>query len=801
MPAVEPAQKAWHRPPPLPLARRLGRWLWPVLITALLGTAVGIGVGAAIHMPRVDSLAGYTPTLATELYDRHGGLYKTYARERRILLEEGQLPPTLVNALIATEDTNFFRHGGIDALGVVRAALSNTRSDRRSEGASTLTMQLARMLFLSPEKRWRRKIEESFLAVEIEKNFTKEKILTLYCNLAPLGHGQYGMEAAARFYFGKSVGDLTPAEAATLIGILPRPSDYSPYRRPELVLKRRNHVLGRMLEEGYLPRADYDAALASPLGVVEQRPTDEVAPYFAEEIRKILEAKYGATKLYESGMRVATTLDPAIQAAAERALHRGLARLDKRRGWRGHIGRVLEPDIATAELPTWTGLELVPGRWYQGLVLASDATTAVVKIQDEEVTVTSEGVRWTGRSRPNEVLGRGEIAWFRLEEEDEAKDHAPRWKLEQEPEIEGAALVLESASGAVRGMVGGWSFERSRFNRAVQAERQVGSAFKVFVYGAALEQGMTPTDTVFDGPTAFKGADGRLSYLPQNHTRKFSGIITLRRALELSINVPAVKVQDMIGTRRVIDFARRAGIASKLPPYPSLALGSADLRPIEMAAAFASFANGGTWVEPYVIERIDGAQGRPIESHLPRTRTVTTPQVAYVLTHMLEGVVDRGTAQRLSDLPLDIAGKTGTTDDYSDAWFIGYTPRYTILTWVGFDVKKSLGRGMDGASAAAPIWRMIAERGLEEGWIAEDERFRAPSGVVFVPMGESFQEAYVSGRQPTPDSAPTAPEAIADLPWYQQRAFYTPKAGEPMDSPVDAPLPAEERPAEGSEPP
>jgi penicillin-binding protein 1A len=796
---VEP--QPWHRPPPPSLKRRLGRWLWPIVITAVLGAAVGIGVGAAIHMPRVDSLASYTPTLATELYDRQGNLYKTYARERRILLEEGQLPPTLVNALIATEDANFFRHGGIDALGVVRAVVANTRSDRRGEGASTLTMQLARMLFLSPEKKWRRKIEESFLAVEIEKNYTKDKILTLYCNLAPLGHGQYGMEAGAQFYFEKSVGELTPAEAATLVGILPRPSDYSPYRRPELVLKRRNHVLGRMLEEGYLSRADHDAAVAAPLGVVVQRPKDELAPYFAEEIRKILENKYGATRLYEGGLRVATTLDPVIQSAVDRALRRGLARLDKRRGWRGHIGRVLEDDIATTELPTWSGLELVPGRWYQGLVLGADATTARVKIQDEEITVTSDGVRWTGKTRPNEVLSRGEIAWFRLEEADEAEDHAPRWKLEQEPEIEGAALVLESATGAVRGMAGGWSFEKSRFNRAVQAERQVGSAFKVFVYGAALEQGMTPTDTVFDGPTAFKGADGRLSYMPQNHTRKFSGIITLRAALEQSVNVPAVKVQDMIGVRRVIDFARRAGIDSKLPPFPSLALGSADLRPIEMAAAFASFGNGGTWVEPYLIERIDGRDGRPVESHLPKTRTVTSPQVAYVLTHMLEGVIDRGTAQKLRDLPFDIAGKTGTTDDYSDAWFIGYTPRYTILAWAGFDVKKSLGRGMDGSAAAAPIWKMIAEQGLEAGWLTKDERFRAPSGVSLVPMGEGFQEAYVAGRQPTTETSEAAAEGIADLPWYQQRAFYTPKAGEPMDSPVDAPPPGEERPAEGEEPP
>jgi len=783
--------RAWRRlgqlaPPER--RRRLGLWSLPVLGALLLGVVGGVGVAAAINMPRVESITDYRPTLITEIRDTAGEVFATYARERRMMIEEGELPTVIQQAVVAAEDGNFYQHGGVDLSGVVRAVVTNLRTGSKEEGASTLTMQLARTLYLSREKRWRRKIEETFLAVELEKNLTKQQILTLYCNLMNFGHGRYGVEAASRFYFNKPAADLELVEAATLAGILQRPSDYSPYRRPDLVIKRRNYTLRRMAEEGYITKDQYRTAKEEPLLVVHHGPRDQFAPYFAEEIRKHLESTYGATRLFEGGLKVTTTLDPRIQQAAETALRDGLLALDHRKGFRGAVLRIEEDDLEGRTLPSWHDGEPQPGRWYQGIVLAADRRSATVKIHDSTYTLTGAGMEWTGRDRPSAVLRQGDVAWFRLEEpaEENAEGESVLY-LEQEPEIEGAVLVLESASGAVRAMVGGWDFDRSKFNRAIQAQRQVGSAFKVFVYGAALENGYTPADTIFDGPTIFPGADGPDDYLPKNHGRRYYGILTVRRALEASINVPAVKMLDMVGVERVIDFARRAGIESPLPPYPSLALGSADLRPMEMAAAYAAVANQGTWVEPYAIEAIRTPDGRTLEQHFPKTRTSMSPQVAFVLTSMLDGVTQRGTGRRLRDLDTATAGKTGTTDDYSDAWFIGFTPRYTILTWVGYDVKRSLGRGMDGATAALPVWKAIADAGLEQGWIEAGGSFQPPAGVrmdsidyrsgLLLPDG--FEETFVAGTEPAQFYDPKW-GLILSLPWYQQQPFYIPKRGERM---------------------
>jgi penicillin-binding protein 1A len=765
--------------------RSLLIWTWPVVGALVIGVLGGVGVAAAIHMPRVESITDYTPTLITELRDHDGKLFATYARERREMLQDGEIPEVLQQAVVAAEDGNFFRHGGFDALGVARAVRANLTKGERFSGASTITMQLARTLYLSREKTWRRKIEETFLAVELEKNLTKQQILTLYCNLMNFGHGRYGVEAAARYYFNRPASEVTLAEAATLAGILQRPSDYSPYRRPDAVLERRNYVLRRMREEGYISRERYEAAVQEPLLVVRQRPREQLAPYFAEEVRQHLEAAYGTVRVTDGGLQVETTLDSEVQRAAERALRDGLLRLDHRRGFRGEILKLEGGDLEARALPAWDDHLPVPGRWYQGIVLDTNRNRARVKIHDRIYGLGPEGIGWTRRSSPSDLLQRGDVAWFRLEAPEGGGD--PVLHLEQEPQIEGAVVVLESASGAVRGLVGGWDFDRSKFNRAVQAERQVGSAFKLFVYGAALEAGYTPADTIFDGPTAFRGAEGEFSYRPQNHAQRHYGILTLRRALEASINVPAVKLLDMVGVDRVIDFTRRCGIATPLPPYPSLALGSAEIRPLDLAAAFAAIANQGTWVKPYLVERVRTPGGRTLEEHSPETRTATTPQVAAVLTHMLEGVVDRGTAQRLSDLPVAIAGKTGTTDDYSDAWFIGSTPRHTLLVWVGYDLKRSLGRGMDGSSTAVPIWKDLAQAGLEAGWIEAGAAFSPPSGVTFAGVDfrsgllseGGFRESFVAGTEP---AQPYGPKwgLILSLPWYQQQAFYIPKRGERM---------------------
>lgn len=807
--------------------RRFFRWTAPIAATVILGVLTGLSVAALIHMPRVDTLAEYNPGLISELRDENGEVFATFARQRRVLLDENEVPEVLAHALIAVEDSNFYSHGGIDLAAIVRAELANLRAGEIEEGAGTITMQLARTLFLTREQTLRRKIEEAFLAVELEKNYSKQQLLTMYMNLMNVSHGNYGFAAASRYYFDKHVGDLELHEAAMLAGIVQIPSRFSPYRRPDLVRKRRDHVLRRMLAEGYVDQQAYEAAVVKPLGVVAQTAELPLAPYFAEDLRQQLESTFGSDAVHDGGLQVWTTLDADVQRAAETALSDGLLGIDHRKGWRGAPAKLEEGEPETADLDAWANQPIAAGRWVQGIVLESTPEIARVRVQEQVYELTVDGIGWTGRKRPSDLLSRGDIAWFRLqapegapaagEADGEAGEEADgeaaettdeparaaavdpaelRIFLEQPPAVQGAVVVLESATGAVRAMVGGWDFERSEFNRARQAKRQIGSAMKPFVYGAALEMGFTPADTIFDAPTGFLGADQKISYWPRNHSRRFGGIVTLRYALEHSINVPAVKLLDMIGVERVIDFSRRCGITSQLYPYPSLALGAAEITPLELAGAYAAIANQGTWVEPYTVERVESADGEELLRHTPVTRTATDPQVAYVLTHMLEGTIDRGTAASLRDLPLDLAGKTGTTDDYSDAWFVGFSPRYTMLVWVGYDVKKSLGSGMTGTRAALPIWRQIAEHGIEDGWLREGESFTPPPGVVFEQVeyktgllpgaaasagvtGGVLSEAFLAGSEPVQASSPRTALVIG-LPWYQQRPFYLPKEGENM---------------------
>lgn len=756
----------------------------------LLGALAGVGFASVIKMPRVDTLADFTPSQITELFDSKSQRFATFAKERRVLITEGEVPEVIQHAVLAAEDANFFQHGGVDAVGVMRAILGNLSSGPRSFGGSTITMQLARSLFLNPQKLWRRKIEEAMLAVEIEKNYSKEQILTLYCNFMYLGHGNYGMEAASRSFFAKPAAEVDAAEAATLVGILQRPASYSPYRRPDLVLSRRDYVLRRMREDGYLDEEQYQAALARPLEVRAARRERPLGPYFSEEIRKSVESQYGTRAILEQGLRIETTLDRQIQLAAEAAVRAGLSRIDHNKGWRGPVDQIdLSED--PPHLESWETVDLTPGAWNQGVVLSVDREGAKIQIAELRFELPASEVRWTGRGAPNNFLKPGDVAWFRILEPEDLDMDPTRVALEQKPELEGAAIVLESSTGAIRAMVGGWSFEDSKFNRVTQARRQVGSAFKPFVYGAALESGYTAADSFFDGPAAYPGPTRQLTYSPRNYYRNYYGIATMRRALELSMNVTAVKVQDLVGVDRVIDFARRAGIESDLPPYPSLALGTADLSPLELASAYAAIANHGIWVEPFLIERISTPDGRVLEEHQTQARKATEPQIASVLTHILEGVVDRGTAASIKKIDLDLAGKTGTTDDYSDAWFAGFTPRYAILTWVGYDLKKKIGRNMTGAEAALPIWRSIVEDGLEQGWLSPGERFSSAPGVTMQaveyfsgllagPGAEMIvQEAFIEGTEPVlPYDRKWA--ELARLPWYQQRAHYEPKNRERM---------------------
>jgi penicillin-binding protein 1A len=724
-----------------------------------------------------------------------------------MLLEEGEVPGNLRNVLLAAEDKNFYQHGGLDLAAIVRSSIIDLRQGRLATGASTLTMQLAKIYFdLSREKWWRRKIEQALLAVDLEKRLSKEQILTLYCNVMNLGEGRYGFKAASQYYFGKEVRDLTVPEAATLTAILPLPSVLSPYRKPEEVLRRRNVILGRVLREGMMSQAEYEAAVATPLGLVKRERRPDPGRHLAEEVRRHLEATYGVESIYDRGLQVYTTLDLGMQRAAERVTRDGLAQLDRRKGWRDATYRLEAGDPETATLPSWPDNSPRAGEWYEGIAIEVAPDRASIRIAGETFVLDRKGAQWTRATAITKLLERGDVAWFEVLQDDGRGDkegdpqvaaspgsaRPRRVALRQEPEMETALLLIESSSGAVRAMVGGWDFSRSQFNRVTQAKRQVGSAFKPFVYGAAIEAGYTPADTLFDAPVIFPGGSPALDYSPRNYKRKYLGILTLRRALEDSINVTATKLLDLVGIERVIDFARRCGVESALPPYPSLALGTADLTPMELGTAFATLGNQGLRIEPYWIERIVARDGTVLEEHLPQATQVVQPEVAYVLTHMLRGVILRGTAGSAAALGVDLAGKTGTTDSYTDAWFVGYTPRYTLLVWVGYDQERYLGRGMTGAVAALPMWRAMIERGLEEGWLDENAVFARPPGVTMRQVEyhtgllavegapSTIEEAFIDGTEPVQSWDPSWTAVVA-LPWYQQRPFYgAPKEGERM---------------------
>lgn len=788
------------------------RWLVPVAAAPFAGVLLGIGVAAVIDLPQVESVAELTPSQITRLSDRDGEPFRSYSVEKRILLAEGEVPETFTRVLLAAEDRNFYAHGGFDIVGVFRAVIQNWHRGERFSGASTITMQVARMLFLDRAKIWRRKIRETLLAVELEKRLSKQQILTLYCNLTYFGHGNYGVESASRYYFGKPSAELTHAQAATLVAIVPSPSVWTPYHRPEIVRTRRDAILRMLGERGVVTRDEAARAAAAPLDVVTQREPEPVAPYFAEKVRLDLYRSYGQKGLYERGLQVRTTLDQRMQGAAEQALRGGLTRIDRLRGYRGPVARVDQDDLTAPDLAEsfggvlarWVGFEPEDGAWAPGVVLQRGREEAEIRIADRSFMLEPAGYEWTRRDSP--PLKRGDVAWFELRavpdaapEEGDAEQARFVLELVQAPLVEGAVLLLESATGAVRAMVGGWDYERSEFNRAFQARRQIGSLFKPLVFGAAFEHGFTPADTLFDAPAVFVGAANQANYSPRNFYREYLGIVTLRRALERSINVTSVKLHDIVGAERVVDFAHRTGIRSPLLPYPSLALGAADLTVLEVATAYATIANLGVHVEPYFVERIATRDGRELEAHVPQASTVVTPEVAFLLTHVLAGVVQRGTAQSARTLGLAaVAGKTGTTDGFTDAWFAGFTPRYTLVVWVGYDQQRRIGRNMTGAVAALPIWNEILRLGIEDGWVDPGLTFTRPNQVRLRQVeyhsgllparrrsGQRLiEEAFIAGTEPVLSFDPET-RAVYDLPWYQQRALYgEPKAGENMPEDV-----------------
>jgi penicillin-binding protein 1A len=781
----------------------------PLFVATLLGAVAGAAATNFVRVPRVSELETYRPDIITEIRGNNGSTIARYAIERRILVSRGQIPAVLRNAIIATEDKNFFRHGGVDVQRTVSALLANLRQKSFAQGGSTLTQQLARAIFLSPRKTITRKINEAFVAFEIERRYSKEQILTMYANEIYFGHGNYGVEAAARYYFGKSVKDLTVAEAALLAGIVQRPEDQSPFRNPVLARRRRATALARMRAEGYITEAERAAADAEPLPTSPSLEETIVAPYFCEEIRQYLERTYGEQELYRRGLKIESTLDPRLQAWSEEALGWGLRRLTRRHGFRRPRNLLAEGyrDLDTFVDPSWEGPAAAAGTALRGVVLSVSRSGADVRVGKKVLPLPPAGLAWTTATDPSKILRRGDLVTVTI---DQKKDGTEQLSLEQDPKEEGAVLIVENATGAVRAMVGGYDWTRSKFNRTTQALRQAGSTFKPFVYLAALEAGYTPSDTVFDGPISIVFDPHQPPYRPSNYDGKFRGIVTFRRALEYSYNVSAVRVSEMVGRDHVIDAAHRLGIRQKLSPYPSVALGAFEVTLAEMTSAFSVFANQGLAFPIYLFDRITDSNGDVLEQTRPDAREVASPQACFQLLQMLKGVTQRGTAASAARLKLNIAGKTGTTNDWTDAWFLGMTPRYTIGVWVGNDKKtESLGKGMDGAHAALPIWIRVVEKMKDGGQLDPKEDFDAPPNVVFTAVDyetglkatpgspRPILETFVSGSQPTEEWS-SRWEEITRLPWSLQRSFYLPKKGEiagegapgPGPTPAAQPTPA-----------
>lgn len=674
-----------------------------VLLSALVGALTGLLLVYSTDLPQVEELENYRPTSTTELYDIHGRTIGSFALQRRVVASYADFPNQLREALISTEDKDFYRHWGVNVWRIVGAAYRDIESGGKVQGASTLTMQLARNLFLSPDRSFHRKIQEALLAIQIERRFTKEQIFTLYANQIYLGHGVYGFEAASEFYFSKPAKQLTLEQAALIAGLPKSPIYYSPIVHPERALRRRNFVINSMLEDGEITATQATAARNAPLQLNLLHDLNSLAPYFVEEVRRYLENKYGPDQVHEGGLRVYTTLDMDWQRAANRAVLDGLAVYERRHGWRGHLENVLleGQTLAGYQHPDWDA-QTDAGDYAHALVVVSPSSppgTVTLKIGSHIATLTQADAAWT-QQKITKILTPGDIAYVRLLELN--ADDKAKVSLEQDSGAEGALLAIDNASGDVRAMVGGRDFNTSKFNRATQALRQVGSSFKPYVYTAVIDQGGRPDDTILDAPVTFPTASG--PYSPHNFDEKFEGVITLRRALAQSRNIPALKLADRIGIRTVEDYARKFGISSPLPPYLPVAIGAAEVTLFEQTSAFSVFPDDGVRLVPRYITKVADYDGRILEEDYPDVKDVISARTARLMTSMLEEVVQHGTGIPAAKLKLPLAGKTGTTNDFTDAWFVGFSPSVTAGVWMGYDEKKSLGTKETGARAALPIW-------------------------------------------------------------------------------------------------
>ncbi len=745
-----------------------------MMICGMFG-AVGIYFYFGRNLPKISSLNDYRPPVITTVYSDDNRKIAEFFKERRIVIPISQMPEMLEKAFIAAEDARFYKHKGIDILSIIRAFFKNIEAGTIVQGGSTITQQVTKSFFLSPERSYTRKIKEAILAYRIDKKFAKNEILFLYLNQIYLGHGAYGVEAASENYFGKSSQELNLAECAILAGMPRAPSRYSPFRYPEKAKQRQIYVLNRMVEEGFITNIQATEAINKELDIKPRKNWYiEEVPVYTEHIRRYIAKKYGADILYEEGLKIYAAVNIEMQKIARGEIEKGLYALGKRQGYRGPIKHLQPEEIESFSKELQIELGKAPleeGKITEGAVIEvnNKKDTVVVRIGNTLGIIKIEDMRWARKPDPEiayfeaivqhvgEVLSVGDVILVKVKNKIFNTD---RWwlDLEQVPDVQAALLCIESETGNVKVMVGGKDFRESQFNRAIQSRRQPGSAFKPIIYAAALDKGYTPATTIIDSPIVYKDTENNFTWKPRNYKEKFYGPTLFRDALAKSRNVVTIKILKAIGIDYAIDYARKLGITSKLNRDLSIALGSSGVSLLELVGAYSVFNNLGYLLSPVFITRIVDRDGNVIEESSSVREKVIEKNTAYVMTNLLEGVVKHGTGHRVRALNRPVAAKTGTTNNLHDAWFVGYTPRFTTGTWVGFDVESSLGKAETGSRAASPIWLGFMQKVLAGKPVRV---FQVPEGVVFskidaetglLPISESKKtifECFKEGSVPT----------------------------------------------------
>ncbi|MDH4163151.1 MAG: PBP1A family penicillin-binding protein [Nitrospirota bacterium] len=751
------------------LALALIAFLSGVLLVSLLFLVL------SINLPTVESLKDYKPSPGTTIYAEDGRVLGQVRIEKGVYVPLAKIPKHMINALLATEDPRFYQHHGLDYRGIMRAALKNIIRFRVSQGGSTITQQLTKVVFLSPERTLTRKIREVILARRLEREISKDEILELYLNKVYFGHGAYGVQMASKTYFGKNCWELNQAETALLAGLPQSPMGYSPYGDIDLTKLRQRHVLKRMVDEGFLNEQQADQIFNQPLALENLRTAEDVAPHVVDHIRKYILAKYGEEKLFQGGMKVYTSIDFELQRAAMNSLKDGLRALDKRQGFRGRIGH---KDVKPKELePGMLRVLVKPGEVFNAHVLSVGEHYLAVKGRGMMGYVMKDDMAWAllkpkknkdapdEFKLPSEIAEAGDIIKVRLKDFDRKKQIAS-FSLEQTPLVEGAVVTLEPYTGYVRAMVGGYDFVEGGFNHATDAKRQPGSSFKPFIYGAALEMKdkdqykYTPATILYDLPVIHeKTEQDQKGWKPENYDERFLGPMRMRTALALSRNAVTVRLLEDIGLSRAVDFARKAGITSPINEDYTSALGSSAVTPIELTSAYATFASQGIRAEPILIKSIVDAKGAVLEGYDPNPQPALDPVTAYLVTSLLKSVVDEGTGRGAKWLNKPLAGKTGTTNNYVDAWFVGYSPSVVTGVWVGYDnAAASLGDRETGARSALPIWNGVMAKALAD---KPEEDFIAPDDMVFTKIdpesgllaqegaADAVQDVFRKGTEPT----------------------------------------------------